>query len=152
MRTRFASVLFIVFVMGCGRPAGHLDEAAAVEAIQRLGGKVDYDGEGADRRVVKVYLHQTPVTDDDLAVLEKLPKLRNLFLGQTKIGDAGLVHLEQATELETLSVNATNLTDAGLKSLEGLKHLKTLNLQETRVTAAGVAQLRKSLPTAKIAR
>jgi hypothetical protein len=144
--------LLISSLNGCTRLAVQPDEAAAVAAIQKLGGKVEFDGTGADRRVVKVYLHQTQVSNDDLIALEKLPKLRNLFLGKTKISDQGLAHLEQAVELETLSLNATRVTDEGLKSLSGLKNLKTVNLQETQVTQAGVSQLRKSLPTAKIAR
>jgi hypothetical protein len=146
------SVWLILAIAGCTQSPGGADEAAAVALIQKLGGKVEYEGERAERRVVKVYLHQTRVSDDDLAVLEKLPKLRNLFLGKTKIGDAGLSHLEHADELQTLSLNSTAVTDAGLKSLSELKNLKTINLQETRVTAAGAAQLRKSLPAVKIAR
>ena len=146
------AILPMIAVCGCSRAGAHPDEAAAVAAIQKLGGKVDYAGEGAERRVIKVYLHQTQVGDDDLVVLKKLPKLKNLFLGKTNIGDPGLTHLEQAAELQTLGLNSTRVTDAGLKSLAELKNLKTVNLQETQVTAAGAAQLRKSLPAAKIAR
>jgi hypothetical protein len=145
----FAGLTFLI--TGCGQPAVHPDETAAVAAILKLGGKVEYAPD-ADRRVVKVYLHDTPVRDADLAVLEKLPKLKNLFLGRTQIGDAGLEHLKNAAQLETLSLNGTGVTDAGLKSLIELKNLKTLNLQETRVTNGGVALLRKSLRGATIAR
>ena len=142
----------LAWTTGCGRSAGHSDEAAAVAAIQRLGGKVEFDTNGPDRRVQKVYLHQTRVRDDDLAVFEKLPKLQNVFLGKTDITDEGLKHLELATELRTISLNGTRVTDRGLLHLKDLKQLKTVNLQETKVTPAGIAAIKKDLSTTTFAR
>ena len=89
----------------------------------------------------KVYLHETAVKDDDLALICKLTRVRNLFLGKTRIGDAGLKHLQTSEELQTLSLNSTQVTDAGLESLSKLTKLKTLNLQETQVTAGGLSRL-----------
>ena len=145
-------VSILATAIGCNQPAGQPDESAAVAAIQKHGGKVEFDHPGADRRVIKVYLHNTAVQDADLAALEKLPKLKNVFLGRTQIGDAGLEYLQGASELQTLSLNSTQVTDAGLKSLTSLTKLKTLNLQETQVTAAGAVQLHKSLSGVTIAR
>ena len=145
-------LLVILCLSGCSRDIGHADESTTVALIQKVGGKVEYDGDGADRRVVKVYLHSTSVQDADLATLIKLPKLKNLFLGKTQVTDAGLEHLSTITELQTLSLNSTQITDAGLKRLSQLTKLKTLNLQETKSTPGGVAQLRKSLPKTTIAR
>ena len=145
-------VSILATAIGCNQPAGHPDESVAVAAIQKLGGTVEFDHPCANRRVIKVYLHNTTVQDADLAALEKLPKLKNVFLGKTQIGDAGLESLQGASELQTLSLNSTRVTDAGLKSLSGLTNLKTLNLQETQVTAAGTAQLLKSLSGVTIAR
>ena len=147
------SAVLIGGILGCGQPTGeNPDEAASVALIQKLHGKVEFDKPGKDQCVVKVYLHNTAVKDADLAALEKLPKLRNLFLGKTQIGDAGLEHLQKSGELQTLSLNSTRVTDIGLKSLKELAKLKTLNLQETQVTAAGVTELRKALPRATIAK
>jgi hypothetical protein len=137
---------------GCQRgPAGHPDEAAAVRIIRELGGSIAFE-DGLERRVNKVYLNDTAVADADLAVVENLPKLRNLFLGRTKIGDAGLEHLARASQLETLGLNETRVTDAGLKSLASLKRLKTVNLQATSVTANGAAELRRAIPGLIVAR
>ena len=155
MRVRFSLRLWVSILataIGCNQPAGQPDESAAVAAIQKHGGKVEFDHPGGDQRVIKVYLHNTAVQDADLAALEKLPMLKNVFLGRTQIGDAGLEYLQGASELQTLSLNSTRVTDAGLKSLTGLTKLKTLNLQETQVTAAGAAQLCKSLSGVTIAR
>lgn len=137
---------------GCGQPVGHPDEVAAQKMIQRLRGKVEFDGTGPDRRIIKIYLHSTDVNDDDLAVLEHLPKLKNLFLGKTQISDAGLTHLMQSRELQTISLNATRVTDAGLAQLVELKDLKTVNLQDTKVTAEGAARLKKVIPGVTVAR
>ena len=144
--------VLIVLILGCSKPLQNPDEAAAVAFIQKLGGKVEFVGEGKDQRVFKVYLHNTSVQDADLAVLETLPKLTNLFLGKTQIGDAGLLHLLKSGDLQTLSLNSTRVTDEGLKSLVTLTKLKTLNLQETKVTNDGLAELRKAIPEARIAR
>ncbi len=148
---RRSVVVSLALLAGCSKSpeTGHADEAVAVAKIRQLGGQVEFN---ADRRVVKVYLHTTPVTDDDLAALEKLPQLQNVFLGKTQIGDAGLSHLSSAAELKTLSLNSTRVSDEGLKSLAKLKNLKTLNLQDTKVTAKGATQLNQSLPETKIAR
>ncbi len=137
---------------GCRPAVGNPGEAAAIAAIQQLGGKVEVDDKQPDRPVLKVYLHSTPVTDADLAHLEQLKRVQNLFLGKTQITDAGLEHLQGASNLKTLSLNATRVTDVGLKSLTGLTNLKTLNLQETKVTAGGVAELKRKLPGVTIAR
>ncbi|MDB5391893.1 MAG: hypothetical protein JWM11_7539 [Planctomycetaceae bacterium] len=145
-------LLIACFLSGCGAPAGNTAEADAVAAILKLGGKVEYSEINPDRPVLKVYLHSTKVQDADLAALEKLPRLQNLFLGRTKISDAGLGHLQKASHLETLSLNSTAVTDDGIKRLSHLKNLKTLNLQETKVTEAGVKELKQALPGLTIAR
>lgn len=150
--TLVLTAVVIASSTGCGTLHGNADERDAVEFIQRQGGKVEFDGAGEDQRVVKVYLHQTQINDADLAVLQNLSKLRNLFLGKTKIGDAGLEHLQNLPELQTLSLNSTHVTDAGLEPLKTLTNLKTLNLQDTHVTVAGVTRLRKALPGTTVAR
>lgn len=155
MTLRAANCVWLVLLAlaaGCGGPRGNASEAATVAAISKLGGKVEFDPQSADKSVTKVYLHGTAVTDADLAMLNKLTRLENLFLGRTKISDAGLEHLKGATHLKTLSLNGTAVTDAGLKQLTDLKELKTLNVQETKVTATGADELRRALPQVTIAR
>jgi hypothetical protein len=145
-------MLVALLAIGCQKPAGNPGEAAAIAAIQKLGGRVEVDEQQPEKPVIKVYLHSTPVQDADLAHLEHLKSLQNLFLGKTGITDAGLEHLRGASHLKTLSLNVTGVTDAGLKHLTELKNLKTLNLQETKVTPAGVAELKGKLRGVTIAR
>lgn len=143
--------MLVAAIPGCGKPAGNSAEADAVAAILRLNGQVEFDDKAPDHPTIKVYLHSTSVKDSDLAAIEKLTKLQNLFLGKTQIGDTGLEHLRGASQLKTLSLNATKVTDAGLKSLTGLKNLRTINLQDTQVTAAGVGELRQAIPGVNVA-
>lgn len=146
------AVVLILGPVGCGGRIGNAGEAAAIAKVERLGGKVELDEKTPEHSVVKVYLHSTGVKDTDLVVLKEFTHLRNLFLGKTRITDAGLEHLQGLAKLQTLSLNSTPITDAGLKPLAGLNGLQTLNLQETQTTAAGVAELRRLLPSTKIAR
>lgn len=141
---------FIILSLGCQSAAVTSDEAATIEAIRKLGGQVQFDESVQPRRVTKVYLHKTAVSDNDLNQLAKLTKLKNLFLGHTGITDAGLEELKSIRTLETLSLNSTRVTDAGLKSLAELKQLKTLNVQETAVTKKAVNQLKSILPNLAI--
>lgn len=151
-RSFIARLLIPILCVGCQRATGNPAEAAAIAAIQQLGGKVEVDEKNPDKPAIKVYLHRTRVKDSDLAHLAQLKQLQNLFLGRTQITDAGLVHLRQAIHLKTLSLNATGVTDAGLQHLIELKNLKTLNLQETKVTATGAAKLKAQIPAVTIAR
>ncbi len=145
-------LLLILSLLGCGQPAVNPGEAATVAAIQKLGGKVEFDEKSPDRPVIKVYLHGTAVKDADLAVLKDLKKLQNLFLGKTKISDAGLEHLKTLPQLHTLSLNSTEVSDAGLKQLSAITTLQTLNLQESKVSVGGAEELRRSLPNTRVAR
>ena len=108
--------------------AGRADEAAAVKAIQKLGGKVTRDDKLPGKPVVAVDLRSTLTTDADLNVLKECKHLQVLDLGVTQV------------------------TDAGLKELKKLRQLQELDLSGTKVTGAGVADLQKALPKCRISR
>ena len=138
--------------------------------ITRLGGKVEFDETRLDKPIVKVDLHGTQVTNDDLAVLKNsdqelkelryldlrltkigdegvaklanLKSLQTLNLFRTQLGDAGLARLKKLTNLETLLIGGTKVTDAGLTSLRPFKKLKKLSLFQTQVSDQGIAQLK----------
>lgn len=147
-----ACFLIAAAVVGCQPSPGNPGEAAAIAAIEKLGGRIEVDEARTDKPVIKVYLYSTAVKDVDLSHLEQLQHLQSLFLGKTQITDAGLEHLRGATSLKTLSLNATAITDVGLRQLTGLTNLKTLNLQETKATPKGIAALKGKLPGVTIAR
>lgn len=81
------------------------------------------------------------IGDDDLAPLEDLPDLDNLYLGGTQISDAGLQHIKGLTELRSLWLGHTQIHDAGLKNLARMQQLSMLDLSGTNVTDAGIPSL-----------
>ncbi len=102
-------------------------------------------------KLTSLYLGETGVTDQGLAVVRDLTQIKSLVLPD-RITDAGLAHLKGLTNLETLNLYRTKVTDAGLVHLEGLTNLRQLDLGETRVTNEAVAALRKKLPKVNVQR
>src|SRR5437588_378616 len=138
-----------VMLLACLSGAARADEASAVKAVEKLGGKITRDDKLPGKPVIGVNLGHPKVTDADLKELKNLKQLTSLNLGGTKVTDAGLKELKDLKQLTTLFLFATPVTNAGLKEL---KDLTSLNLAETRVTADGVADLQKALPGCKITR
>jgi hypothetical protein len=88
------------------------------------------------------------VTDQGLAALRHLRKLRVLVLGDPPLSDAALEHLAALGELERLNVVGTHFTDEGLARLAPLKKLTLLRLGSDRMTDAGLKHLAQ-LPALK---
>jgi hypothetical protein len=87
------------------------------------------------------------VTDEILAKLATLPRLRELHIETTnEVTAAGLAHLGKMAALEKLSLYSVNvegegLGDAAIGSVAGLKWLHDLTIGECGTTDAGVRQL-----------
>src|SRR5207302_796007 len=124
--------------------AARADEASAVKAVEKLGGKVTRDDKLPGRPVIGVNLGHPKVTDADLKELKNLKQLTSLNLGDKQVTDAGLKDMQELKQLTTLNLGDTKVTDAGLKELKDLKQLTSLNLAETKVTADAVADLQKA--------
>src|SRR4051812_37374569 len=82
-----ASALAFSFTASAQAPNG---QERAIATITRLGGTFEVDRETEGSPVVKVDLHGTSVSDDDLESLEGLKSLRHLDLRLTKVGDKGV--------------------------------------------------------------
>jgi len=127
------------------------DEKKAVEAIEKLGGKVTRDGKRAGKPVTEVDLASSKaLKDDDLKILREFKQLEWLSLNETAITDAGLAHVKDLKDLKTLGLLKTGVTDKGFVHLKGLKKLGAVNLIGTKVTKEGAAGLQKSLPESMI--
>lgn len=156
---RFLAPLMLVVLACAGCSSG--EEEPDLSAIQALGGKVKFDGQG---QVIEIDLSRTRV--DDLAPLKLLPNLRvlnctnaplsgadfealanlhaleTLYLDGTELDDDGLAQLRGLTSLKALYLGRTKIDDAGLSNLRGLRGLTSLSLANTAVTDAGLAPLR----------
>jgi Leucine-rich repeat (LRR) protein len=119
------------------------------------------DGQTSQLRYFEAHM-----TDDELAVLKKLPHIKDLTLCNTKVTDAGLAnltdlrqlsrlhliggfsdtgleHVERLPRLRELSLRGTRVTDDGLKRLLGFGRLQHLDLSRTQVTDAGLQHLER---------
>src|SRR5207244_3289710 len=98
------------------------------------------------RRLVRLNLAATPVTEVGLMHLKGLPLKQLNLSGNTRITSAALEALAAIDSLETLDFDGTGVDDTGLKLIKGLKHLRVLHLDGTQVTVDGVVDLQKALP------
>jgi hypothetical protein len=161
----FGDLLEVVPIARAQGKVAQQEEAAAVEAVEQVGGGVDRDEKAPGRPVVYVgfshtvangdldtlrafsrlttlTLNHTDITDAGLKPLEGLTQLKTLSIWQAKISGPGLAHLRTATGLEQLSLAHTPITDTGLAHLAGLVGLKELRLSDTSITDAGLKHLK----------
>src|ERR1043166_8220368 len=131
-----------VMLLACLSGAARADEASAVKAVEKLGGKVTRDDKLPGKPVIGVNLGHTKVTDADLKELKHLMQLTSLNLNSTAVTDAGLKELADLKQLTSLDLRDTPVTGAGLKELKDLKQLTSLNLFLARVTDAGLKELK----------
>jgi uncharacterized membrane protein len=88
------------------------------------------------------FVNVEAIDDQLLASLEDLKEhIVWLKWSYSKVSDQQLAVLEKMTNLTKLYLNNTNITDEGLKYLTNLPNLKYLNLVGTKVTAQGVRTL-----------
>lgn len=93
-------------------------------------------------RLKQLTLINVPVTDAGLAQLEGLTNLESFMLrGTNRVTDAGVAHLARLTGLTGLYLEDSRISDAGLASLRGLTGLETLNVGRTQIGDAGLAHL-----------
>ena len=165
--------LLMAMLLLCLGPGGYVAyeqnkvrrQKEAVEAIEKLGGVVEYGRSVSGRSAMPRQIlgddtigmvesvdfwNPFQVTDAALMYLARLPRLKHLHLTDTQVTDAGLKQLAGLKDLSGLTLDNTQVTDAGLVHLAGLKGLKHLNIYKTQVTDAGVAELQKSLPNCRI--
>jgi hypothetical protein len=127
MRRLFYLPAFAVLLAPPATAAGPAEEKAAVEAIEKIGGKVIHDDKADGQPVVAV----------------------NLFDNQ-KVKGADLKHLRAFPQLRKLDLGFTGVGDEGLRQLHDLKALRELNIGYVKVSKEAVQELRKALPDCKI--
>jgi hypothetical protein len=113
----------LVLIVLCSVSAVRADEADAIRAVEKLGGKI----QAVDPKTKSVtgvdFAYAKKLTDEDLGVLAEFPELRSVNLWSTPIGDDAIRELAKVRRLERLCVAHTAVTGKGLKQLAGLKEL-----------------------------
>lgn len=82
-----------------------------------------------------------------LALLAKIPALKDLSLRGAKIGDSGARALNGARKLERLDISGTSITEAGILALAGLPKLKTLVVDPAFAKAKVLVEIKKQRPS-----
>jgi hypothetical protein len=151
-------------------------QSRAVAAIQSFHGYVFYDFQGVDsdsfnqwgtskvpgwlldslgvdffHNVTLVAFDVGPVTDDVLAPLFTLRKVRYLFFDSSLVTDAGLAHLKGLEKLQVLRMSAgenetggfdtPDFTDAGLAEIAELRDLQELTIDHAVISDRGLQHL-----------
>jgi hypothetical protein len=137
--TLLALGLLMCPALGCSRTPN----AAEIEQITALGGRVATDP--FDKSVVKVWLSGTDADDEDMEVVTRLTKLRELHIGGTQVTNEGIKQLTALSKLQTLDVADTSIDDAGIANLQNLTALIRLGIGKTKITDAALNSL-TSLP------
>ena len=131
--------LLACLAVGCSR----VSQCYGNRANPALGGRVETDPD--DKAVVKVWLEGTDADDNDMQVVARLPKLRELYLRGTQLTDDGMKNLAELSRLQILDLSNTAVGDAGIDHLKNLPALTRLLLRNTKITVAGLDSL-SSLP------
>ncbi|HSO84247.1 hypothetical protein [Thiocapsa sp.] len=97
--------------------------------------------------VVVLQMANADVTDETLALLAGMDRLRELDLNESAVTDAGLARLAASTRLERLRLANTGITDAGFRAfLMPHPSLLELDLRGTSVSAETISEWRKAKP------
>jgi hypothetical protein len=166
---RSLMLLVVVVAIPCSWFATAMKAArrqhAAVEAIEKLGGIVNYDYQtdwlvpapqppapawlcervGVDllANVTSVgSFKQSEIGDAIMKHLRGFTQLQELDLSGTKVSDDGLEQLKGFTRLQYLCLKGTRVSDTGLEHLKGLAQLQNLDLSRTKVSDAGLEHLK----------
>ncbi|QDU49101.1 serine/threonine-protein kinase [Gimesia panareensis] len=96
------------------------------------------------RALWKLDLHNSGITDDDLAVVSSLKNLANLSIQKNlKLTDQGVQHLSHLQKLKSVNLARLNVSDKGLQFLRTNPDLIWLSLEETQITDDSVPALKQ---------
>ena len=163
---RGALLLLTVLCVLLGIKASRVHrQKLSVARVQELGGLVAFDhdmragtwssqpsgpplwltnilGEEWFRKFVLINFDEgSDPTDDDLALLQDLPDVREITLfDRNRITDEGLVHLGRLKHLEKLPLHGTGVRGPGLRHFTSQK-LTLITLQDTPFTDEGMVYL-----------
>lgn len=90
------------------------------------------------------------ITDEGIAHIAALPRLRFITCAQSKVTDRSCRKLAESKSLETIGLDGTAITDSGFSELARIPTLKFVSVRGAAVTAEGVAKFRMMRPDVEI--
>ena len=109
----------------------------------------DKDGEllkGLEKNIASIRLSGTKISDKSLKWISGLPNLSKLYLDNTLITDEGIALLKNTTELRYLNLVGTSITEKGLSALSSLPLLKSVYLYQSEVKIEDMAEIQQRMP------
>ncbi len=109
----------------------------------------DKDGEllkGLEKNIASIRLSGTKISDKSLKWISGLPNLSKLYLDNTFITDEGIALLKNTTELRYLNLVGTSITEKGLSALSSLPLLKSVYLYQSEVKIEDMAEIQQRMP------
>lgn len=96
-----------------------------------------------DIRVLFLDLSDTPLIDEAMSELARLPNLQVLNLTRTRMTDRGLKTVSASRDIRLLKLNRTSITDNGLACLAEMPSLRMIYLGDTTLTDSALRHLAK---------
>jgi hypothetical protein len=99
--------------------------------------------QGLSAHIITLNMAGKQVTDDGLAFIARLSRLRKLYLGNSVVTDQGLSALAGLRDLRYLNLTHTKITRDGLAALQALPQLGAIYLAGTDIQADAWPGLRR---------
>ncbi len=96
------------------------------------------------------FVEDAPVTDAGLAYLASCRNLEYLILYNTSATNEGIAALSGLTRLRTLMIDSPNITDGAVEHFARMSSLERLCVHATSITAQGMAKLKAALPQCEV--
>ncbi len=96
-----------------------------------------------DIQVLFLDVSDTPLKDEALPELARMPNLQVLNASRTRMTDLGLKLVAASRDIRLLKLNRTRITDDGLECLAEMPSLRLIYLGDTTLTDAALRQLAK---------
>lgn len=109
----------------------------------------DADGElfkGLEKNIASIRLSGSKISDKSLKWISALPNLSKLYLDNTLITDDGIALLKNTAELRYLNLVGTSITEKGILALGSLPYLKSVYLYQSEVKMEDIAEIQQRLP------
>ena len=135
-----------IAICGCGQSSTNAAPARSEEGEQfdSYYEKIEHAG---GRVVVELDFSGSDFSDDDLAKLEVVDRVRTLNLAGTKVTDAGLAVLKHASNLETIDLSDTAITEEGIMQLKEIPNLRSLHYHQGDISRKALLEVMKFLST-----
>jgi hypothetical protein len=152
LRTFFIAFTAICIVLGLfGQRYDRMaNQKAGIAALLKRGHQVIglSDKKMGMHETLVVYLCEA--TDDDLAIVSRLPSVVAIYSESSRFNDEGIAHLRRLRALQSLSIVKAAITDRSLASIGALTQLEVFHLSGTLITEDGLRMLSRKLPSCKI--